>query len=215
MLNILRVGGYAFLGLVNRYRKLPKNTIIVMHGSWIGEESESFLHAHAVISLYKQNKNRIVYIIPSGYDASENSLTTEGEYMADILIKNGIPSSIIMVESKALTTTENIVRSVSLLKQKGVDICSFNVVAIHRPSYIWKTYYLWNLLGYTIHMAIASPEPFKNFIKNAQIQLGNIDKFLDDPIKNELETAEFRSKKRTHLNIQPLNKKELSGMPAQ
>jgi hypothetical protein len=209
MLNILRIWGYALLGLINAHRKFPEKVIIIMHGSWIGEKSESFLHAHTIARLYAKNRDHISYIIASGYDATSDSLETEGQYMANVLIENGVPREIIIIEGKALSTTENIVRSISLLREKGLAIHGFNIIPIHRPSYIWKTYYLWNMLEYKIYMAIASAEPIRSFLKNAKVQKKNIRAFLKNPIQNELNTAQLRSETRTHFDIEPLTIDEL------
>lgn len=212
ILNFFRIWIYALRGLGNKFRKLPPDTIIVIHGSWIGEKSESFLHARTVANLYKKYKKRISYIIPSGYDANVDVLETEGEYMTELLIESGVPFEIILTETKALTTTENIIRSISLLAEKGIDSNSFNIIPVHRPSYIWKTYYLWNLYGYKIKMAIASVEPMQNFLKNLKQQYKNIDAFLKNPIQNELETAHLRSTTRTHFGIQPVSKDVLENI---
>lgn len=206
--NIFRIWIFASIGLINYYRRLPDQTIILIHGSGVGPDSESFLHAHTVVKLYKKSREKISYIVASGYDANKDFLQSEGEYITEILVKNGVPYDLILTESKALTTPENIIRALYLLKDKGVNPTRFNFVAIHRPSYIWKAHYLWKILNIQVYMVIASIEPWKNFLKNIKHQYEYIDKFLKNPIEEELKTAELRSKTRTHFSIQPLEKKD-------
>ena len=55
-------------------------------------------------------------------DIYDGDYETEGAFLADVLLKNGVPKEAIIVDDKATFTYDNAIRSWELLKEKGIDV---------------------------------------------------------------------------------------------
>ena len=193
----------AAIGIRNRDKKLLPNSVIVVHGYGVGAKSHSFIHADMARELYRHNKSRVAYIIPSGFDSNPDIAKTEGKEMEEYLLEKGIPASIVLVEEMALTTPENIARALLLLKKRGRDIGQYNFVSIHHPSYIWKSRYIWKLLGFDARGVAARDSVISSLLVRHHRELRA---FLKEPF--EIKKAQHRAIHISRNNIQPLTQKD-------
>ena len=193
----------AAIGIANRKKKLLPNSVIIVHGYGVGANSHSFVHADMAWELYRRNKNEVAYIIPSGFDSNPDIPKTEGAEMADYLTKKGVPPSIILTEKEALTTPENIARTLFLFKKLEWDVSQYSFVSVHHPSYVWKSRYIWKLLGFSARGVAARCSVISSLTLRHHKELGT---FLKEPF--EIKKAHERATNISKKNIKPLTKEE-------
>jgi len=193
----------AAIGIRNRDKRLLPNSVIVVHGYGVGAKSHSSVHADMARELYRRNKSRVAYIIPSGFDSNPDIAKTEGGEMAEYLLGKRIPASIVLTEEMALTTPENIARALLLLKKRGKDIGQYNFVSIHHPSYVWKSLHIWRLLGFDVRGVAARDSVISSLTLRHHRELRT---FLKAPF--EIKKAQHRATHISRRNIKPLTQKD-------
>lgn len=55
-------------------------------------------------------------------DIYNGDYQTEGEFLADVLMKNGVPKDAIIIEDEATFTYDNAIRSWRLLRDRGIEV---------------------------------------------------------------------------------------------
>ncbi len=94
--------------------------------------SYNLIVAEYAAQLYTQGIAPIIL-----FSGSEGSLTagryegTEAERLAKVAVKEGVPASAILIESKATNTGENIKFSAALLREEGIEASS--VLLVQKP----------------------------------------------------------------------------------
>ena len=81
-----------------------------------GKPSLARERALAAVRLYRDG--RVKYIIPSGGVKWEGCDHSEAEYMAQILVSEGVPQDAIILENEATTTKENMLFGAVLMNRK-------------------------------------------------------------------------------------------------
>lgn len=207
----LNIWLYAFAGILNRNKKLPSNSVIIVHGYGVRghahgyelrKNSGSLSHAYTALEIHRRNKEQVAFVITSGFDSNPDLTESEGAYMAEYLIQQGLPPELLLIEEHALTTPENIARSLLLLKKRGADIHKYNFVSIHHPFYLWKTFYISKILGIKI-FPIAAHCPIAPSIVKAQHS--RVSEFFKDPF--EIAKAEKRATS-SHNKIEALSSED-------
>ena len=109
--------------------KLEKADVIFVPGNRYPDMAEK------AAQLYKDGYGE--WIVPSGKhsivldkfqgpckkeDIYNGDYQTEGEFLADVLIKNGVPNESIIIEDEATFTYDNAVRSWRLLNARGISV---------------------------------------------------------------------------------------------
>lgn len=138
--------------------------------------------------LYHKNLAPLV-VVTGGYGKITKNIfhETEAETFAKILIKNGVPEKSILLEKEATNTGHNLINSIQLLKDRGLEPKSYIVVT--KPYMERRAYAAFKKRFPDFEIIMASPPiDWKNYpneiIKRDEvinIMIGDLDRILKYP----------------------------------